>query len=231
MISEGTGMPAPLSQAIEDYLKAIYRIAESDKRVTTNELAGRLGVSAASVTNMMKRLARLRLVRHEPYRGVELTEAGEKVALEVIRHHRLLELYLSRHLGVRLDRVHHEADRLEHVISEDLEERIAASLGQPDLDPHGDPIPARDGSVAEPVAQPLSSARPGQRGVIVRVSDRDDKLVRDLTAAGLLPGVSLVVVSAGARHVDVEVEGMPKRISAALAGTIYLALELAGAAI
>jgi DtxR family Mn-dependent transcriptional regulator len=224
-------MPSPLSQAIEDYLKAIYRIAESDKRVTTNGLAERLGVSAASVTNMMKRLARLRLVRHVPYRGVELTEAGEKVALEVIRHHRLLELYLSRHLGVRLDRVHDEADRLEHVISEDLEERIAASLGQPDLDPHGDPIPARDGSVAEPFAQLLSSARPGQRGVIVRVSDRDDRIVRDLSAAGLLPGVSLEVVSAGARHVDVEVEGSPRRIPAALAAAIYLAFEPAGAAI
>jgi DtxR family Mn-dependent transcriptional regulator len=224
-------MPAPLSQAVEDYLKAIYRIAERDRPVTTNGLAERLGVSAASVTNMMKRLARLRLVRHEPYRGVELTEAGEKVALEVIRHHRLLELYLSRHLGVSLDRVHHEADRLEHVLSEDLEERIAASLGQPDLDPHGDPIPARDGSVAAPIAQPLSSARPGQRGVIVRVSDRDDKVMRELTAAGLLPGVNLEVVSTGARYVDVEVEGASRRITAALAGAIYIAFEQAGAAI
>ncbi len=218
-------MTAPLSQAIEDYLKAIYMIAQGEARVTTNGLAVRLGVSPASVTNMMKRLARLRLVRHEPYRGVALTEAGEKVALEVIRHHRLLELYLSRHLGVSLDRVHDEADRLEHVISEDLEERIAGALGQPDLDPHGDPIPSRDGAMATPAAHALSSARPGQRGLIVRVSDRDEKVVRDLTAAGLLPGVEFEVMSAGARHVDVRVEGRPKRVGAEMAGAVYVDFE------
>jgi DtxR family Mn-dependent transcriptional regulator len=218
-------MPAPLSQAIEDYLKAIYMIAQGQARVTTNGLAERLSVSPASVTNMMKRLARLRLVRHTPYRGVELTEAGEKVALEVIRHHRLLELYLSRHLGVSLDRVHDEADRLEHVISEDLEERIAASLGQPGLDPHGDPIPGRDGSVAATTAQVLTAARPGQRGLIVRVSDRDDKVVRDLAASGLLPGVVLEVVTATPRHIEVRIEGRPQRIGAALAGAVYVDLE------
>jgi len=174
---------------------------------------------------MMKRLARLRLVRHEPYRGVTLTEAGEKVALEVIRHHRLLELYLSTHLGVSLDRVHDEADRLEHVISEDLEERIAASLGQPGLDPHGDPIPGRDGSVVATTAQVLTAARPGQRGLIVRVSDRDDRVVRDLAASGLLPGVALEVVAATARHVEVRIEGRPQRIGAALAGAVYVDLE------
>jgi DtxR family Mn-dependent transcriptional regulator len=112
-------MPAPLSQAIQDYLKAIYTLAQRERPVTTTGLAAHMDVAPASVTNMVKRLARLRLLRHTPYHGVELTEAGEKVALEVIRHHRLLELYLSRHLGVSLDRVHGEADRHEHVISED----------------------------------------------------------------------------------------------------------------
>jgi DtxR family Mn-dependent transcriptional regulator len=215
-------VPAPLSQAIEDYIKAIYTLAQAERRVTTNDLAERLGVSAASVTNMMKRLARLRLVRHEPYRGVELTDAGEKVALEIIRHHRLLELYLSRHLGVSLDRVHDEADRLEHVISEDLEERIAAALGEPAVDPHGDPIPTREGSVASRAVQLLTSARPGQRGVIARVSDDDEGAVRDLEAAGLLPGVAVEMVSAGARQVEVLVEGRSRRIGAGLAAAIYI---------
>jgi len=225
-------MPAPLSQAIEDYLKAVYMLSQEERPVTTNGLAQRLGVAPASVTNMMKRLARLRLVRHEPYRGVELTEAGQKVALEVIRHHRLLELYLSRALGVSLDRVHGEADRLEHVISEDLEERIAASLGQPNLDPHGDPIPARDGSVTARTLRPLIAATPGQRGIIARVSDRDNRVVRNLAAAGLLPGAVLEVVSASPRRVEGQVEGAarPRRLHIALAAAIEVVFEEPGAA-
>jgi DtxR family Mn-dependent transcriptional regulator len=230
MKGEASVMPAPLSQAVEDYLKAIYTLAQANARVTTNGLAERLGVSPASVTNMIKRLARLRLVRHQPYRGVELTEAGEKVALEVIRHHRLLELYLSRHLGVRLHRVHGEADRLEHAISEDLEDRIAVALGQPDLDPHGDPIPARDGSIAGSTARTLFAVRPGQRGLIVRVSDRDDRVVRELEAAGLLPGVALEVVATGAKGVEIRVEGRPQRVGAALARAIYVEVQGGGTA-
>ncbi len=218
-------MPAPLSQAIEDYLKAVYLIAQNSRPVTTTELAERLGVAAASVTNMVKRMARLRLVRHTPYHGVELTETGVKVALEVIRHHRLLELYLSRHLGLSLDRVHGEADRLEHVISEDLEERIAVALGEPALDPHGDPIPTREGAVAETRARVLTAAAEGQRGVIARVSDRDARVVRELAAAGLLPGVALEVISSGPKAVEVRIEGRRQRISTALAGAIYLELE------
>ncbi|MGQ0568732.1 MAG: metal-dependent transcriptional regulator [Armatimonadota bacterium] len=223
-------MPAPLSQAIQDYLKAIYMLGYTERPVTTNGLAERLDVAPASVTNMVKRLARLRLVRHTPYHGVELTEAGEKVALEVIRHHRLLELYLTRHLGLSLDRVHGEADRLEHVISEDLEERIALALGQPDLDPHGDPIPTRDGSVAATSAQQLSAARSGQRGIIARVSDREARVLRDLTAAGLVPGVTLEVVSTGPRQIELRVEGRPQRIGAVLASAIYVVFEEAGVA-
>ncbi len=223
-------MPSPLSQAIEDYIKAIYMLDQSEHPVTTTGLAERLDVAPASVTNMIKRLSRLRLVRYTPYHGVELTEAGQRVALEVIRHHRLLELYLSKHLGVSLDQVHSEADRLEHVISEDLEEKIAGALGQPDLDPHGDPIPTREGSVAAPPAQLLTTVSPGRRGLIVRVSDRDARVVRDLASAGLLPGVLLEVVATGPRHVDVRIEGQPQRISAGLAGAIYVVVEDAGAA-
>ncbi len=218
-------MPAPLSQAIEDYLKAIYTLAQRERPVTTTGLAAHVRVAPASVTNMIKRLARLRLVRHTPYHGVELTEAGEKVALEVIRHHRLLELYLSRHLGVSLDRVHGEADRLEHVISEDLEERIAVALGEPALDPHGDPIPTREGAVAATTARVLTAAGEGQRGVIARVSDRDERVVRKLETAGLLPGVALEVISAGPEALEVHVEGRRRRINAALAGAIYVELE------
>jgi DtxR family Mn-dependent transcriptional regulator len=218
-------MPAPLSQAIEDYLKAIYMLAQAGSRVTTNGLAERLGVAPASVTNMVKRLAGLRLVRHTPYRGVELTEAGEKVALEVVRHHRLLELYLSRHLGVSLDRVHEEADRLEHVLSDELEDRIAGALGEPAHDPHGHPIPTREGAVPTPGGEVLTDAKPGQRGMIVHVSDRDDKVLRDLSSAGLLPGAALEVVAAGARHVDVRVEGRERRVNAALAGAVYVEFE------
>ncbi len=223
-------MPAPLSQAIEDYLKAIYMLAQGKHPVTTTGIAERLDVAPASVTNMIKRLARLRLVRYTPYHGVEMTEAGQRVALEVIRHHRLLELYLSKHLGVSLDRVHGEADRLEHVISEDLEEKIAGALGQPGLDPHGDPIPTRDGAVRASPAQLLTEGAPGQRGLIVRVSDRDAKVVKDLTASGLLPGVAVEMVATGPRQVDVRVQGRSQRVSAALAEAIYVAFEQAGAA-
>jgi DtxR family Mn-dependent transcriptional regulator len=218
-------MPAPLSQAIQDYLKAIYTLAQRERPVTTTGLAAHMDVAPASVTNMVKRLARLRLLQHMPYHGVELTVAGEKVALEVIRHHRLLELYLSRHLGVSLDRVHGEADRLEHVISEDLEERIAVALGEPELDPHGDPIPTREGAVPPTTALALSAANAGQRGIISRVSDRDQRVVKELAAAGLLPGVAVEVIATGSRTLAVRVEGRRQRINSALAEAIYLELE------
>ncbi len=225
-----TVMPAPLSQAIEDYLKAIFTLAQSEHPVATTRVAEQLGVAPASVTNMMKRLARMRLVHHAPYRGVELTKDGEKVALEVIRHHRLLELYLSRALGMRLDRVHGDADRLEHVISEELEEQIASALGQPDLDPHGDPIPTRAGNIATSPALVLTATRPGQRGLIVRLSDHNPKIVRDLAMAGLLPGVQVDVVAANPRHVDVRIEDRPQRISATLAEAIHVKILEVGAA-
>ena len=222
-------MPAPLSQATQDYLKAVFTLAQSEHPVATTRLAEHLGVAPASVTNMMKRLARIRLVRHTPYHGVELTDHGEKVALEVIRHHRLLELYLSRALGMRLDRVHGEADRLEHVISEELEEQIASALGQPDLDPHGDPIPTKAGSILAKPGRVLTKARPGGRVRVVRVSDRSEKIVRELTAAGLLPDVVAEVVAVGPQRVDVRIEGRMHHVSAALAAAVYvMELEAGG---
>src|SRR5512133_2596041 len=180
------------SPAIEDYAKAIYAIAQRDEGpATTNALAERLGVTAASASGMCKRLGELGLVDHVPYKGVELTADGERVALEVIRHHRLLELYLAESLGVPWDRVHAEAEVLEHVLSEGLEERIAAKLGEPTYDPHGDPIPGADGTVVELATVALDVLGPGDRGRFVRVSDSDPKLLRELAELGIRPGDEL----------------------------------------
>ncbi|MDP3703619.1 MAG: metal-dependent transcriptional regulator [Candidatus Omnitrophota bacterium] len=183
-----------LTQAIEDYLKIIYKLQCEEQSVTTNAVAERMGVAAPSASNMIKKLAGLRLVEHTPYRGVVLTNGGEKIALEVIRHHRLLELYLSQHLGVRLDRLHEEAERLEHVISEDLEEKIAAALGEPTRDPHGDPIPSREGILDDRSYPLLADLDAGERAVIVRVSDRDPRILNDLAAEGLLPGTRVHIM-------------------------------------
>jgi DtxR family Mn-dependent transcriptional regulator len=153
---------APLSEAIQDYLKGIYKLQESGGRVTITAVARTQGVSAASASAMVKKLAALELIDHEPYRGARLTGAGERVAIEVIRHHRLLELYLAQTLGLHVDDVHAEADRLEHVISEELEARIDRALGYPTHDPHGDPIP--DAELRWPAAKPAASAaRPRKR--------------------------------------------------------------------
>jgi len=183
-----------LTQAIEDYVKAIYKLQREGQPVTTTAIAARMGVAAPSASNMIKKLARLRLVEHTPYHGVVLTSGGEKIALEVIRHHRLLELYLSQHLGVGLDRLHDEAERLEHVLSEDLEEKIAAALGEPTRDPHGDPIPSRQGAVDDRPYPLLAELKEGEHGVIARVSDQDPRVLRDLAGEGLLPGARVRVV-------------------------------------
>ncbi|MGI9116814.1 MAG: metal-dependent transcriptional regulator [Gaiellales bacterium] len=181
-----------ISPAMEDYLKAIHQIAEASggAPVQTQALSDRLAVSTASVTGMMKKLDQYRLVEHEPYRGVVLTPKGEQVALEVLRHHRLLELYLVEQLGMSWEEVHAEADRLEHVISEGLEDRIAAALDHPERDPHGDPIPARDGTVPSAPSQQLALAAPGADVEILRVSDRDSRLLRYLAERGLTPGAT-----------------------------------------
>ncbi|MFL5843830.1 MAG: metal-dependent transcriptional regulator [Solirubrobacteraceae bacterium] len=183
------------SDAIEDYAKAIYALARrGDGSVSTNALAERLSVTPASVSAMLKKLAERGLAEHAPYKGVRLTGAGEKVALEVLRHHRLLELYLAEHLGVPWDRVHEEAEALEHVLSEDLEARIAAKLGHPTHDPHGDPIPNARLQIDEGDTRGLADLAVGDRGRFVRVSDSDGDMLRYLAERGVAIGDELEVV-------------------------------------
>jgi DtxR family Mn-dependent transcriptional regulator len=175
------------SEAVENYAKAIYSLQErgSGEPVATNDLADRLHVTPASASGMIKKLADLGLVEHVPYRGVQLTAKGQQVALEVMRHHRLLETYLSEQLGVPWDRVHEEAETLEHVISEDLEARIAEKLGNPTRDPHGDPIPDAELQIEEDATRSLADLRPGDRGRFVRVSDADPAMLRYLSERGV----------------------------------------------
>ncbi|MDX6724206.1 MAG: DtxR family transcriptional regulator, Mn-dependent transcriptional regulator [Solirubrobacteraceae bacterium] len=184
-----------LGEAVENYAKAIYALQQRDAAaVTTNALADRLGVTAASASGMVKKLDALGLVRHEPYRGVHLTDEGERVALEVLRHHRLLELYLAERLDMPWDRVHDEAEVLEHVISEELEELIAAKLGNPTRDPHGDPIPTPDLRIDEIATVTMQSLDAGARGVFVRISDSDPEMLRYLGDRGISPGDAFTVV-------------------------------------
>ncbi|MGN6868780.1 MAG: metal-dependent transcriptional regulator [Solirubrobacteraceae bacterium] len=183
------------SPAVQDYAKAIYALELRDgEAVSTNALADRLGVTAASASGMVKRLDELGLVEHQPYRGVSLTKDGRRVALEVMRHHRLLELYLVETLGVPWDRVHQEAEVLEHVLSEELEELIAAKLGDPTHDPHGDPIPTRDLRIEEGTTQSLQTLEVGARGTFARVSDSDPEMLRFLAEHGIAPGDPLEVI-------------------------------------
>jgi DtxR family transcriptional regulator, Mn-dependent transcriptional regulator len=182
-----------LSHAVEDCLKAIFVLAQESKGASTSALAERLAISPAAVTKMVKKLAALRLADHSPYRGVTLTPAGEKIALEVIRHHRLLELYLQEALGFTWDQVHGEAERLEHVLSEEMEERIDALLGRPALDPHGDPIPSREGVLEPPAGIRLNELADGQPAVVARVRANDPELLRYLGRLGLYPGATVAI--------------------------------------
>jgi DtxR family Mn-dependent transcriptional regulator len=183
------------SAAIEDYAKAIYALQQRDgSAVSTTALADRLEVTAASASGMVRRLGELGLVTHAPYRGVQLTAQGVRVALEVLRHHRLLELYLATSLGVPWDRVHDEAEVLEHVLSEELEALIADKLGHPTRDPHGDPIPSADLELEEEPTERLADQEPGTRGRFVRVSDSDPAMLRYLAEHGIAPGEGFEVV-------------------------------------
>jgi DtxR family Mn-dependent transcriptional regulator len=177
-----------LTDAMQDYLKEIHKLRMEGRRATTSAIAERMGVRPPSVTAMLKRLSALGLAEHTPYRGVELTPAGERVALEVIRHHRLLEQYLSQALGMSLDEVHSEADRLEHALSEELEARIDSSLGFPTHDPHGDPIPDAELRIERERLRTLASLEPGDEATIARVPDANEDLLRYLTKLALVPG-------------------------------------------
>ena len=184
--------------AVQDYLKAMQLLEwDAGAPVATHELATRLGVSPASATNMMKRLGAMGLLEHAPYKGAALTSAGRKVALEVIRHHRLLETYLAEALGVPWDRVHDEAEILEHVLSEDLEDRIAAHLGEPKADPHGHPIPSKDGRLPRLSERRLWETSDGKSVAVSRVSDQQAEALRFLADAGITPGARVTIVERG----------------------------------
>lgn len=184
-----------ITPAMEDYLKAIYYLQVSGDPVTNQQLAEALGFSGASITNMQKRLHELKLLTMEPYKGVRLTQTGTAVALEVIRHHRLLELFLAKTLGMDLDAVHDEADRLEHHVSEELEHLIATALGHPEFDPHGDPIPSPD--LELPILEDFSLDQMSSQDdlLVTRVSDKNAEIVRSLVTSGIVPNVEISQVT------------------------------------
>ncbi len=211
-----------LTVAVQDYLKAIYALETAGERVTTSALAARMGVSAPSATAMTKRLAELGLVERAPYKGVALTEDGRRSALEMLRHHRLLELYLADRLGLTLDEVHAEADRLEHALSEELEAKIDAELGYPTRDPHGDPIPDRELRLKAGRDRTLADLKPGERASVSRVPNDDPELLRYLGELGLVPGsdVEVVTLAPFAGPVTVRTEPGDHAISRELADEI-----------
>ena len=183
-----------ISQALEDYLKVIYVLEADGEKATTTAIAQALEVSNASVTNMLKKLAKMNLIVHESYKGAELSPAGKKVALEILRHHRLLELYLKEVMGYSRDEVHDEAEKLEHHISEQFEDRIAELLNHPTYDPHGDPIPTKDGIMPEKATLALNDAELNTLYVVGRVRDQNSELLRYLEQHGVLPGVELTII-------------------------------------
>jgi DtxR family transcriptional regulator, Mn-dependent transcriptional regulator len=184
----------PISPAVQDYAKAVYALeARGSGAVSTNDLAERLGVTPGSASAMVRKLSEVGLVEHEPYHGVRLTQKGRRVALEVLRHHRLIELFLAEELGMPWDRVHAEAEVLEHAISEDLEQLIADRLGHPKLDPHGDPIPTEGFEIDERPTRSLDELSPGAVGRFVRVSDSEPEMLRYLAEQGIALGDHLRV--------------------------------------
>jgi DtxR family Mn-dependent transcriptional regulator len=212
-----------LSPAQEDYLKALYQLRQSERSVSTSELAERLSVSPASAAEMLGKLSSHGLVKHDRYRGAVLTEEGEVVALEMIRHHRLLEMYLSKALGYSWDEVHDEAERLEHVISERMEERIYDALGRPALDPHGDPIPSLEGDLAQDTYRSLLEVGAGERVDVRRVSDRDPGKLRALEEAGIRLG-AVVEVKTESRYegpIELLVAGRRVQLPIGLARVVY----------
>ena len=213
-----------VSPAAEDYLKAIYTLQQQHGQVTTSLIAEQLRFKPASVTGMLKTLADLNLVSYTPYHGVRLTPSGQKIALEVVRHHRLLELYLVQALGYSWDEVHAEAEQLEHVISEKLEARIAARLGDPTVDPHGDPIPSVEGVLPSDGGRQLGDLPVGAHGQISRVGDQGPERLRYLADLGLVPGALVEVVASAPFDgpVSVLVDGCVHPIDRRLARSIML---------
>jgi DtxR family Mn-dependent transcriptional regulator len=223
-------MRTELTHATEDYLKAVYELTTTHGRATTTQLAELLEVKPASVTGMVQRLASTDppLLEYKKHKGVQLTQAGKEVALEVVRHHRLLEMYLHEKLGFSWDEVHEEADRLEHVISENFEERIAKALGDPSHDPHGDPIPTRDFKLPHSDAVPLSSLRTGHSGTVRRVRDTDPELLRYLGEHGVVPEAEIEVLDHTPfdDNLEVRVKGRDESVVLGLPITVQIYIDL-----
>ncbi len=214
------------SQSVEDYLKSIYKLQQEEEKkgVSTTKLAAEIGVSNASVTNMLKRLSDMGMVNYESYYGTRLTDSGEKIALEIIRHHRLLELYLKEMMGYSWDEVHDEAEKLEHHISEQFEDKIAELLNDPKVDPHGDPIPTKDGKMPKIQTKRLSSVEANQPFIVRRVKNQSPELLRYLEKQGIIPGVKIEVVSKEPFDgpVQVNVENRTTTIGFKIAEDIYV---------
>tara|TARA_R100000908_G_scaffold65369_1_gene55037 strand:+ start:90915 stop:91598 length:684 start_codon:yes stop_codon:yes gene_type:complete len=214
-----------LSQSIEDYLKVIYVLQSEGEKATTTNIANALEVSSASVTNMLKKLAKMNLLDHESYKGAKLTNSGKKIALEILRHHRLLELYLKEVMGYSWDQVHDEAEKLEHHISEQFEDRIAELLNHPTHDPHGDPIPTKDGVMPVMANLSIAEAEIDTPYIVGRVKDQDPELLRYLEKIGVLPGVKLKVVEKAPFNGPITVtleEEQEQTIGNAVASEVYL---------
>jgi DtxR family transcriptional regulator, Mn-dependent transcriptional regulator len=224
------GTPAPpvreaFTRSQEDYLKSLYLLGGDAHPVPTRELAQRLGISSPSVSEMVTRLSAQGLVEHDRYRGQQLTKEGRKVALELVRHHRLLEMFLVQVLGFGWDEVHDEAERLEHVISERMEQRIFEILGQPELDPHGHAIPSLTGKVKASSHRQLSDSRVGERVTVQGVSDEDAGKLRELERRGLVPGTKLVILAASEFEgpIEVRVRGKRESVPLGLARAVFVA--------
>jgi DtxR family transcriptional regulator, Mn-dependent transcriptional regulator len=220
------------SEAVDDYLKAIFQLSgREERKVSSTEIAADLAITAASVTNMLQKLAALErpLVVYEKHHGVKLSGHGKKRALEIIRHHRLIETFLHRVLDYPWDEVHQEAERLEHFISERFEERIAAKLGHPEFDPHGHAIPAMDGSLPTHEPQSLSQLRPGQSANVSSVSDKDPEMLRYLASQGIRPGVRLTLSQQlpfhGSYRVRIGTSAKPALLSHSLAEAISVSKQ------
>jgi DtxR family Mn-dependent transcriptional regulator len=215
---------ASLTEPVEDYLKAVYELELAGDAAATTTLAQRLGVAPGSVSGMVRRLAEQGFVAHEPYRGVRLTDRGRRAALRTLRRHRVIEAYLATALGYPWDRVHAEAERLEHAASDELIDRMAAALGEPTVDPHGAPIPTREGAVDETRHATLADLAPGSVARVVRVSDANSEMLRYLAELQIRPGAVVRVLSRApfGGPVTLEVAGATRAIGPALAGEVWV---------
>lgn len=213
---------AELTAPVEDYLKTIYEIERESGAAATNDIAGRLSIAPASVSGMVRRLSEQGLLSHERYHGVRLTSAGRKAALRTLRRHRVIEAYLAQRLGYPWDRVHEEAERLEHAASEELIDRMASALGNPRVDPHGAPIPTREGAVDETAHHTIADLEPGAEARVVRVSDEDGAMLRYLATLGIVPGtdVRLIARAPFDGPLSVAVAGITHAVGPALAARI-----------